>query len=145
MTSVLDLHDLTEEIFELYYSEVYAKVFVIYNEFKSAIAQNLIHRQLLPTVSIDSDDISSMEYIYEPDEHTIIEELGQRYLNVGLWIVLLESSASEQGARMTAMDNATTNANDLIDDLSLIYNRERQSQITTQIIEVASGAEAINS
>ncbi len=75
---------------------------------------------------------------------SIIEELGTRYVSVDLWRIMLESNAAEQGARMTAMDNATTNAADLIDSLSLVYNRERQSQITTQIIEVASGAEAIS-
>ena len=144
ISSVLDLHDQREEILKLYLSGDYAKVFVIYNEFTSAIQQNLVHKQLLPVVPEASDDIAKFDYIYEPDENTIIEDLGLRYLGVSLWILFLESNAAEQGARMTAMDNATTNAEELIDDLSLVYNRERQSQITTQIIEVASGAQAIN-
>jgi len=142
--NVLDLAQQKNLIFDLYSSGVYSKVFVIFNEFKSAILQNLVHKQILPVVADESDDTPSTEYIYEPDEATIIEELGHRYLSVNLWIMILESNAAEQGARMTAMDNATTNAEELINDLSLIYNRERQAQITTQIIEVASGAEALN-
>jgi len=142
--NVLDLAEHKERIFELYNSGVYSKVFVIFNEFKSAILQNLVHKQILPVVADESEDTPSTEYIYEPDETTIIEELGHRYLSVNLWIMLLESNAAEQGARMTAMDNATTNAEELINELSLIYNRERQAQITTQIIEVASGAEALS-
>jgi len=142
--NVPDLADNKERIFELYNSGVYSKVFVIFNEFKSAIQQNLVHKQILPVVADESEDTPSTEYIYEPDEATIIEELGHRYLSVNLWIMLLESNAAEQGARMTAMDNATTNAEELIDELSLVYNRERQAQITTQIIEVASGAEALS-
>jgi len=144
ITSVLALSEHRERVFELYNSGVYSKVFVIYNEFKSAIQQNLVHKQILPVVPYEDEETTHTDYIYEPDEDTIIEELGQRYLGVNLWIMLLESNAAEQGARMTAMDNATTNAEELITELSLLYNRERQAQITTQIIEVASGAEAIS-
>lgn len=145
IASVPEIHEYKKEIIDLYNSGKYSKVSVIYNEFKSAIHQNLTHKQILPVVPHESEEISHIDYIYEPDEDTIIDELGNRYLNVGLWMTILESTAAEQGARMTAMDNATTNAKDLIEELSLIYNRERQAQITTQIIEVASGAEAINS
>jgi len=145
ISTIYDIYHLKQEILDLYYTKKYSKVFMIYNEFFSAMSQNLIHKQILPVQPLEPEGISNIDYIYEPDEQVIIEDLGNRYLNVGLWIALLESSAAEQGARMTAMDNATTNAEDLIEDLSLIYNRERQAQITTQIIEVASGAEAINS
>ena len=144
ISSFHDIYKLKQEILDLYYTKKYAKVFVIYNEFHSAIHQELVHKQILPVVPCE-EEVSIIDYIYEPNEDAIIDELGNRYLNVGLWITILESTAAEQGARMTAMDNATTNAEDLIEDLSLIYNRERQAQITTQIIEVASGAEAINS
>jgi F-type H+-transporting ATPase subunit gamma len=136
--------DIKRDLVDLYYSGKYAKVFVIYNEFKSAIQQNLVHNQILPVIPVEDSEISSLDYLYEPDVNYLIEELGIKYMNVELWRILLESCAAEQGARMTAMDNATTNAGELIEDLSLIYNRERQSQITTQIIEVASGAEAIS-
>lgn len=145
VASVPDLQDEKEEILDLYLSGKYSKVIAIYNEFTSAIQQNLVHKQLLPVIPEAGEDVAKFDFIYEPDENTIIEDLGQRYLGVDLWIICLESNAAEQGARMTAMDNATTNAEDLISDLSLLYNRERQSQITTQIIEVASGAEATSS
>ena len=139
-----NLKYIKQEIVDLYDTGQYAKVFVIYNEFKSAIAQNLTHKQIIPVVPSEDTQISMVDYIYEPDQMTIITELGTKYVNTELWRILIESSAAEQGARMTAMDNATTNAGELIEELSLLYNRERQSQITTQIIEVASGAEAIN-
>jgi F-type H+-transporting ATPase subunit gamma len=138
------LAEVRQDILDLYESGVYARVFVIFNEFKTAMQQNLLHKQLIPVEPYKSDDVSKLDFIYEPDEKEIINELGAKYINVELWRMLLESSAAEQGARMTAMDNATTNAGDLIDNLSLVYNRERQSQITTQIIEIASGAEATN-
>ena len=144
ISSLLELREIKNEIIDLYNTNNYCKVFVIYNEFKSAIQQNLVHKQLIPVVPYDSTEISMTDYIYEPDEMSIIEELGNKYVNVQLWRILLESTAAEQGARMTAMDNATNNAEELIEELSLVYNRERQAQITTQIIEVASGAEAIN-
>ena len=144
INSLLELHEIRKDIIDLYNSGVYSKVSVIFNEFKSAIQQNLVKKQIIPIVPYEGAEVSMLDYVYEPDEMTIIEELGKRYVNVQLWRILLESSAAEQGARMTAMDSATGNAEDLIDDLSLLYNRERQAQITTQIIEVASGAEAIN-
>ncbi|MCL1826692.1 MAG: ATP synthase F1 subunit gamma [Candidatus Cloacimonetes bacterium] len=142
--SVHSVRNIKTELLNFYNSAEYSKVFVIYNEFKSAIQQNLLLKQLIPVVPYEADDISSADYDYEPNANAIIEELGKQYVNVELWRIILESNAAEQGARMTAMDNATTNAKDLIEELSLIYNRERQSQITTQIIEIASGAEAIH-
>jgi F-type H+-transporting ATPase subunit gamma len=137
------IRPIREALLEVYTNGEYYKVEVIYNEFKSAIQQELVCKQILPVVPSESDDISMIDFIYEPDETALIEELCVKYINVELWRVLLESNAAEQGARMTAMDNATNNASDLIGLLSLQYNRERQAQITTEIIEVASGAEAI--
>ncbi len=131
-------------IIKLYLEDNYNKIDVIYNEFKSAIQQNVIERQLLPIVPLESDVVSTVDYLYEPDEETLINELGEKHVDVEIWRMLLESSAAEQGARMTAMDNATENANDLIAQLTLLHNRARQSSITTEIIEIASGAEAIN-
>jgi F-type H+-transporting ATPase subunit gamma len=93
---------------------------------------------------VQSEHVSSLEFIYEPDAETIIEELGTKYINVEIWRIMLESSAAEQGARMTAMDSATDNAEELIGTLTLHYNRARQAAITTEIIEISSGAEAIN-
>ena len=135
--------DISRLVLDLYLNQEYDKIDVIYNEFKSAIQQNIIIRQLLPIKPMESDIVSETDYIYEPDEDSIINELGEKYVDVDIWRMMLESSAAEQGARMTAMDNATENASELIEELSLLQNRARQSTITTEIIEIASGAEAI--
>ena len=135
--------DVAEKILSLFLDENYDKIYVIYNEFKSAIQQDIVVKQLLPIVPIESEEISKLDYVYEPDEDTIIYELGRKYIHVDIWRIMLESSAAEQGARMTAMDSATENAAELIDRLTLNYNRARQAKITTEIIEISSGAEAI--
>ena len=135
--------DVSEKILSLFLDENYDKINVIYNEFKSAIQQDIVVKQLLPIVPIESEEISKLDYVYEPDEDTIIYELGRKYIHVDVWRIMLESSAAEQGARMTAMDSATENAAELIDRLTLNYNRARQAAITTEIIEISSGAEAI--
>lgn len=135
--------DVAEKILSLFLDENYDKINVIYNEFKSAIQQDIVVKQLLPIVPIESEEISKLDYVYEPDEDTIIFELGRKYIHVDIWRIMLESSAAEQGARMTAMDSATENATELIDRLTLNYNRARQAAITTEIIEISSGAEAI--
>jgi len=98
------------KIFESFIKNEYSKVSVLYNEFKSAIQQNIVTRQILPIELIEMENVSKVDYIYEPDEETILEELASKYVNVEVWRILLESSAAEQGARMTAMDNATENA-----------------------------------
>ena len=130
-------------LLELFLRENYTKIEVLYNEFKSAIQQDIVVKQLLPVIPVESEEISSLDFIYEPDEKTIIEELGRKYINVEIWRIMLESSAAEQGARMTAMDSATENATELIGSLTLFYNRARQAAITKEIIEIASGAEAL--
>ena len=135
--------EVSEKILSLFLDENYDKINVIYNEFKSAIQQDIVVKQLLPIVPIESEEISKLDYVYEPDEDTIIYELGRKYIHVDVWRIMLESSAAEQGARMTAMDSATENAAELIDRLTLNYNRARQAAITTEIIEISSGAEAI--
>ena len=136
--------DVASHILNLLLIENYSKIEVLYNEFKSAIQQNIIVKQLLPIVPSESKEVTTLDFIYEPDEKTIIEELGRKYVNVEIWRIMLESSAAEQGARMTAMDSATDNAAELIEQLTLKYNRVRQAGITKEIIEIASGAEAIN-
>jgi F-type H+-transporting ATPase subunit gamma len=136
--------DVASHILNLLLIENYSKIEVLYNEFKSAIQQNIIVKQLLPIITSESKEVTTLDFIYEPDEKTIIEELGRKYVNVEIWRIMLESSAAEQGARMTAMDSATDNAAELIEQLTLKYNRVRQAGITKEIIEIASGAEAIN-
>lgn len=135
--------DVASSIIDLFLNDNYSQIDILYNEFKSAIQQNLIVRKLLPIDPLESDEVSSVDYLYEPDEGTIIDELGKKQINVDIWRIMLESSAAEQGARMTAMDSATENAVELIARLTLNYNRLRQAAITTEIIEIASGAEAL--
>ena len=135
--------DVAEKLLNLFLDENYDQINVIYNEFKSAIQQDIVVKQLLPIIPVESEESSKLDFIYEPNEDTIIYELGRKYIHVDIWRIMLESSAAEQGARMTAMDSATENAIELIDKLTLNYNRARQAAITTEIIEISSGAEAI--
>ena len=135
--------NVATEIIDLFINQKYDKIDILYNEFKSAIQQNIVIKQLLPIVPIEDTDIAEMDYLYEPDEMHVMGELGRKYIDVEIWRIFLESSAAEQGARMTAMDSATDNASDLIDKLTLKYNRARQAGITTEIIEISSGAEAL--
>ena len=122
------------------------KVLVIYNEFKSVMQQEVIVEQLLPVVpekmKQDKDSVT-VDYIYEPDEETILNELLKRYIAVEVYRAFLESSASEHGARMTAMDSASRNAGEMIDGLTLTYNKARQAYITKELIEIVNGAEAL--
>lgn len=124
------------------------EVKLAYNEFKSVISQNRIVEQVLPIdpqtlVNEDQEQSKPKEYIYEPSVDKILEKLLPSHLNLQLWKAILESNAAEQGARMTSMDNATENANELQEDLELEYNRARQSAITTEISEIISGAQAL--
>lgn len=129
----------------------YDEVHLAYNEFKSVISQNRLIEQVLPidpSTLVDEDEKEDSEkefidYIFEPDVDSILEELLPLHINMQVWKAILESNAAEQGARMTAMDNATENAKELEDDLRLEYNRARQSAITTEISEIISGAQAL--
>ncbi|MEX2601414.1 MAG: ATP synthase F1 subunit gamma [Balneolaceae bacterium] len=127
----------------------YDAVYLAYNEFKSVIVQTRVISQLLPIIPEQlladqpGDSVDQSDYIYEPDGEQILNYLLPVYLNVRLWSAVLESNASEQGARMAAMDNATENAKELKRDLKLQYNRARQSAITTEISEIVSGAQAL--
>lgn len=134
------------------------EVNVVYNEFKNTISQNRIVEPFLPVPReqfltpvmeeeverrVDMDADRQLDLLFEPKAESILQGLVPRYLNYQMWRVLLESNASEQGARMVAMDNATSNAEDFLRDLKLRYNRARQSAITTEIIEIVSGANAL--
>jgi len=125
----------------------YDAVYLAFNEFKSVITQNRIMTQLLPIpVSEEStDDLSyGVDYIYEPSPKGILENLIPLHLNTQMWRAVLESNASEQGARMAAMDNATENASEILRELKLKYNQARQAAITTELSEIVSGAEALS-
>jgi len=125
------------------------RVLVIYNEFKSVIQQRIVKEQLLPVPpeQVQESEASSshaqVEYIYEPAGEAIVSALVPRHLSYQMWRVLLESNAAEQAARRTAMDNATSNASELIGDLTLSYNKARQASITKELLEIVSGAEAL--
>ncbi|MEM8628181.1 MAG: F0F1 ATP synthase subunit gamma [Pseudomonadota bacterium] len=122
---------------------------LFYAEFKSVIAQEPTAQQLIPASipPIDDGDApaasGSVEYEYEPSEEEILVDLLPRNISTQIFNALLENAASEQGARMSAMDNATRNAGDMIDKLTVEYNRSRQAKITTELIEIISGAEAL--
>jgi F-type H+-transporting ATPase subunit gamma len=141
-----DAAEIAVRIARLYDAGEFDVCTIVYNRFKSAISQELTFRQLIPVEAPRTgDDESEVKAVYEfePDEETILEELLPRNLAVQIYGALVENAASEQGARMTAMDSATRNAGDMIDRLTLTYNRTRQAQITKELIEIVSGAEAL--
>jgi F-type H+-transporting ATPase subunit gamma len=122
----------------------YDKVEIVYNEFKNVATQILVAEQFLPLVANDEQvDTTPTDYIYSPSKETIVEELIPKSLKIQLYKAVLESNASEHGARMTAMEKATENAGELLKDLKLTYNRTRQAAITTEILEIVAGAEAL--
>ncbi|MED5463521.1 MAG: ATP synthase F1 subunit gamma [Myxococcota bacterium] len=123
-------------------------VYLLYNEFKSAISQVVTVSQLVPVAGIEEDgsedDRGSLEYIYEPNAQGVLDSLVPRYVATLVWRALLESNASEHGARMSAMDSATKNGKEIEDKLTLQYNRARQANITQELMEIVGGAEALN-
>lgn len=119
------------------------QLYCLYNEFKSALTQKIVLEQLLPFEPEPQTEGFEADYLYEPSMVSVFDALLERHLEVQMHRILFESAASEHGARMTAMDSATNNAEDMIDRLSLIYNRVRQDAITKELIEVVSGAEAL--
>jgi F-type H+-transporting ATPase subunit gamma len=122
------------------------KIVLVYNEFVSMIQQRIVKVQLLPVPFISEnkeEKAYTANYIFEPDQLSIFQSLIPKHLKVQLWRALLESNAAELSARMTAMDNATTNAQELIRSLNLTYNKERQAAITKEILEIVSGANAL--
>lgn len=141
---------IMEAVSQQFIDSEYDEVYIAFNEFKSVIAQT---RKLQKVLPIDAEKIgiiesgtaikSTIDYLYEPDSEAILEKLLPLHLNMQLWRAVLESNASEQGARMTAMDSATENAKDLERELRLKYNQARQSAITTEISEIVSGAQAL--
>lgn len=133
-----------DDVVENYLSGEFDQVYMVYNEFKSAMQQTVVVEQLLPIKPMDiSEDYYPVEYTFEPSEDVLLEQLLPRHINVQVYRVFLESVASEHGARMTAMESASKNAGEMIEKLTLIYNRTRQAAITTELIEVVSGKEAM--
>ena len=138
---------ITNELIKLYLESSFDKIFIIYNEFKSIIQQKIITEQFLPIPIKKGNNKEERKnepyYIFEPDQRSIFKYLLPKHLKAQMWRILLESNAAEFGARMTAMDNATTNAKELIRTLQLKYNKERQAAITKEILEIVSGANAL--
>ena len=142
---------VSNKLQQLYFDGKFDKCILIFNKFKSAISQEVTQQQLIPldiSSSLKekkSDDNTEAKaiYDYEPDEETILKDLLPKNVSIQIFKVLLESDAGEQGARMAAMDNATRNAGEMIDSLTLKYNRTRQAFITKELIEIISGAESI--
>ncbi len=135
--------DLAESFSRNFVDGKYDAVFLIYNQFKSAINQEVTLQELLP-VSPDVSGSDAADYIYEPSAEEVLESLVPRYVATLVWRALLESIASEHGARMTAMDSATKNAVEIADKLTLEYNRARQAAITQELMEIIGGAAAIS-
>lgn len=136
--------DVVHEFEHLYIDKKIDKVEVVYNNFRSAILQTVLVEQLLPLVpEIPEGDTHFLDYVYEPSQIELFEMLLGKHLNMQMWKVLLDSNAAEQAARMAAMENATQKAKELIDELILQRNRARQTQITTEISEIVSGAAAL--
>jgi F-type H+-transporting ATPase subunit gamma len=138
--------DISAKIIAGFEEGSFDSVSMIYNQFVNAITQKVTHSSLIPAEVDASDDASDAQasfYDYEPEEAEILGALLPQNLSTQIFSALLESSAAELAARMTAMDNATRNAGDMIDRLTLVYNRTRQANITKELIEIISGAEAL--
>jgi F-type H+-transporting ATPase subunit gamma len=133
------------EIMQLFTSGQFDKVILIYNKFKNAAVQILSEDQFLPVPKQEKEDVKGLrtDYIYEPTKEFIVKELVPRSLKVEFFKAILDSAASEHGARMTAMHKATDNATELISQLTLNYNKARQASITGEILEIVGGAEAL--
>ena len=138
--------DIAQAIMTRYEAGEFDVCSLVYSEFKNVLTQTPIAQQFIPASGgedVEEIDLGGALYIYEPNEIEILETLLPQYLSTQVLSALLENAAGEQGARMTAMDNATRNAGDLINRLTISYNRQRQAQITKELIEIISGAEAL--
>jgi F-type H+-transporting ATPase subunit gamma len=143
---------VAEKVLEPYLAGKVDAVYLVYNEFKSAMSQEVVTELLFPLKELGTTQAEEdrpewdreREFLFEPDRGTLLEVLVPMYIEVTLYRALLESMASELGARMTAMDAATKNANEVIERLTLQYNRARQAAITTELMEIIGGAEALN-
>lgn len=143
-----DAQDIADRVLAMFEAGEFDVAHVFYNNFKSVISQIPTVQQLIPAmiagdVANAGPDLKGAIYEFEPDEETILDQLLPRNLSMQVYRALLENAASEQGARMSAMDNATRNAGEMIKKLTTVYNRSRQAQITKELIEIISGAEAV--
>ena len=140
-----EANEIGKKVIELYEQEQFDKCLIFYNNFKNVITQIPQAEQIIPTFikQEDKNKDKVLFYEFEPDEDEILEELLPKNVSIQILKAFLENAASEQGSRMTAMDNATRNAGDLVDKLTINYNRSRQASITKELIEIISGAESL--
>ena len=138
--------EIAQQIMDSYANEDYDRVVVVYNKFKNAAVQEVIFEQFLPIVPPSEEEASTSEvdYLFEPSRQEILDSIIPKSLKTQFYKALLDSYASEHGARMTAMHKATDNAGELLKELKLSYNKARQAAITNEILEIVSGAEALN-
>ena len=145
--SYQDAKNISDKIIKMFFDSEFDKCSIFYNKFQSVISQIPAEQQIVPIeLEEDSSNESTADqsfFDFEPGESEILEELLPLNFTIQIFKALLESAASEQGARMSAMDNASRNASDMIDNLTLFYNRSRQAVITKELIEIISGAEAV--
>ena len=134
---------ITSKIIDAFNENIFDKAYLIYNSFKNAAIQIIVNESFLPVSPPNENNNSPIDYIFEPDQNEILNELIPNTLKIKLYKSLLDSFASEHGARMTAMHKATDNANEMKNDLKLFYNKARQAAITNEILEIVAGAEAL--
>ena len=139
---------LAEKLMAYYEEKKYDRIVFVYNQFKNAATQVLVHEQFLPLVSHHDDkqqqsSQSEIDYIFQPNKEDIYNEMLPKSLKMQVYKILLDSFASEQGARMISMTQATDNATELLKELNLTYNKARQSAITNELVEIVSGADAL--
>ncbi len=141
--SLLDTLPVSRVIIDDYSNAVVDLVYLVYAKFISTMVQRPVLKQLLPVEPASIPTAQNVDYIYEPDPDAVLDELLPRFVEMQVYHAILEAIASEQSARMVAMRNATDNANELITDLTLMYNKARQESITKELLEITSGAAAL--
>ncbi len=134
---------ITSKIIKAFKENKFDQAYIVYNSFKNAAVQNVENELFLPLIPSENESNSNADYIFEPDKEEILNNLIPQSLKIKLYKALLDSFASEHGARMTAMHKATDNANEMKNDLKLFYNKARQAAITNEILEIVAGAEAL--
>ena len=135
---------IAEEIMSQFANKEYDQVEIVYNQFKNAAVQFVITEQLLPIVPAKTESKTVNDYIFEPDKEELVLQLIPKAIKIQLYKAILDSHASEHGARMTSMSKATDNAGEILKELKLSYNKARQAAITGEILEIVAGAEALN-
>lgn len=144
--SVNEAAEITSKVITMFNKEEFDVCTIFYNKFKSVISQEPQAQQIIPVESQEAtqkENVEDVQYEFEPEENEILEHLLPQNITTQIFKAFLENAASEQGSRMSAMDNATRNAGDLIDKLTINYNRSRQAVITKELIEIISGAESL--